>query len=115
MSARHSRIEADPQCSKGSPQSTPERLQTFLPLYLLKNISYLFNQPAPPGRNDTHPALIGRADEDVSANLANGPFEMQIGLRLPSQRLIEIAGEYLPHRAVVQLDDMAFGVRSDFL
>ncbi len=29
---------------------------------------------------------------------------MQIGLRFPGERLIEVAEEYLPHRAVAELD-----------
>ncbi len=59
-----------------------------------------------PGGNDTH--RYAATSKDPTADLVVDVDDGELRLRLPVESKIEIAREYLPARAVVQLDDMAF-------
>ncbi len=49
----------------------------------------------------------------MRANRVINTYDVQISLRLPVEGEIKVAGENLPLRPIVKLDDVALGVRSD--
>ena len=57
-----------------------------------------------------HPHFGAAADQRMRAHVIVDGDDHQIGLGLPVQREVDIAGKDLPSRTVVELDDAALGV-----
>src|SRR4051812_48064211 len=74
----------------------------------------LFHWPAFTKRQNPHSVSICRAAQSMRANLVIDTYDLQISLRIPVEGEIKVAGENLPLRPIVKLDDVALGVRSDF-
>src|SRR3954469_20831865 len=74
----------------------------------------LFHWPAFTKGQNPHSVSICRAAQSMRANRVTDTYDVQIGLRLPVEGEIKVAGENLPLRPIVKLDDVALGVRSDF-
>src|SRR5260370_41053085 len=60
-----------------------------------------------------HAHLGAAADQHVRTEIILGRDDGDFRLGLPVQRQVEIAAEDLPTRAIVELDDVALGMRSD--
>ena len=84
-----------------------------LPLPALQPGLDIAHRPVLAGRDDPDTAVVGPADEGVRADVVIDALDLDVGVRLPVERCVEIAGIDPPNAPVVELDDVAFGVRSD--
>lgn len=57
--------------------------------------------------------MAPRADQHMRAEIVFCQRDADFGLGLPVQRQIEVAGKDLPARTIVELDDVALGMRPD--
>lgn len=78
---------------------------------LLQHVLDLTQSPAFAERYD--PDLYAAADQRVRGHVVVRRSDHQISLGLPCKREIQIAWKHLPLRAVLKLDDVAFGMGPD--
>src|SRR5690242_2058929 len=84
---------------------------TLLKLAFLQGGFHLVHGPAFARGDD--PDLLSAADKQMRAHVIVSVLHYQLGLWLPVQGEIEVTGEDLPARAVVELDNVALGMRFD--
>src|SRR5580692_4053623 len=92
--------------------SSPAMTKSSSPL--LQRMLDLALGPAFAERAHAHPGSVIGIDQRVRGEFIVDIEQPQFGGRQPAQGIIDIAGENLPRRAIVEFDEMAFGVLRDF-
>src|SRR5258707_15712721 len=81
---------------------------------LLQNILDLFYRPSLSLRTYANTGSVIGIDERLRCDLIVYLEQPQLGRRQPCKCVVNVAGENLPRRPIVQFDEGAFGVLHDF-